>query len=400
MKKYYKILLIIMFAVFTCLLFYAGKRWYSHESEVNAKLWEIQAATDNIAESLTEKETPYIDLLGKTVLQEVLSSVAEKDYNAYLKLAAGEDINLLIVGDSISAQDWTEKIADQVSYHFGSNCNIINISMGGNTSYAGYVRTSILDDSHFDLALICFGQNDADEDFEIFYEATVRAVLEKNPDIKMICILESSQRTYTEKINKIIETAEYYDASVVDAIAAYDESGYSYEALSPDGVHPGDLGKDLYLNTVMETIFNQVNESVSAAVKSVMGKMAEQKNTSSQEAGSIKPALFHNTDLLNNCIFIPVEQFDRINELSFSAPVPDYKGWLGIYCARVPGKNEIDVFCENELICSYSEDFNHSFTQEMIFLFDKEQFELSGNIKVVFNTPEQAESFRGLTISF
>ena len=74
-----------MFAVFTCLLFYAGKRWYSHESEVNAKLWEIQAATDNIAESLTEKETPYIDLLGKTVLQDVLSGVAEKDHNAYIR---------------------------------------------------------------------------------------------------------------------------------------------------------------------------------------------------------------------------------------------------------------------------------------------------------------------------
>ncbi len=399
MKNQFKIILIIIFLAFASFLLYAGKRWYSHESEVNAKLWEIQAATEIIADSMTEKETPYVDWLGNTVLQEVLSYFEEKSKNAYLKIAAGEDINLLVVGDSISAQDWTEKIADQISYHFGSTCNITNISMGGNTSYAGYVRTNLLDDSLFDLALICFGQNDADEDFEIFYEATVRAVLEKNPDIKMICILESSQRTYTEKINKIIETAEYYDASVVDAIAAYDDSGYSYEALSPDGVHPGDLGKDLYLNTVMETIFNQVNESVSAAVKSVMGKMAEQKNTSSQE-GSIKPALFHNTDLLNNCIFIPVEQFDRINELSFSAPVPDYKGWLGIYCARVPGKNEIDVFCENELICSYSEDFNHSFTQEIIFLFDKEQFELSGNIKVVFNTPEQAESFRGLTISF
>ena len=389
----------IIIAVILIGILYAGKRWYSHESEVNAKLWDIQAATESIAGSLTEKETPYIDLLGKTVLQDVLSGVAEKDHNAYIKLAAGENINLLVVGDSISAQEWTEKIADQIAYHFGSNCNIINISMGGNTSYAGYVRTSILDDRYFDLALICFGQNDADADFEIFYEATIRAVLEKNPDIKIISVLESAQRTYTEIIKKIIEIAEYYDASVVDAIAAYDNSGYSYEAMSPDGVHPGELGKELYLNTVMETIFNQVKENVSAAVKTVMSQNEEQKITSSQEAGSIKPALYHNTDLLNNCIFIPAEQFDRIDELSFSVSVPEYKGLLGIYCARVPGKNEITVFCESKLICSYSEDFDHSFTQEMIFLFDKEQLELSGNIKVVFNTPEQAESFRGLIVS-
>ncbi len=399
MKNQFKIILIIIFLAFASFLLYAGKRWYSHESEVNAKLWEIQAATERIADSLAEKEDPYIDLLEKTVFEEILSNIEEKNNNAYLKLSAGEDINLLIVGDSISAQDWTEEIAEQISYHFGSKCDITNISMGGNTSYAGYVRANILDDRHFDLVLICFGQNDTDVDFEIFYEATVRAVLENNPDIKIISVLESSQRTYTEKINKIIEIADYYDASVADTIAEYNNSGYSYEALSPDGVHPGELGKELYLNTVMETIYSQVKENVSAAVKALTGQYTEQKNTSSEEARSIKPEKKKKTALLKDCIFISAEQFTRINEVNFSVSVPNYKGLLGIYCVRLPGKNDINVFCESELICSYSEDFNHSFTQEMIFLLDKGQHELTGNIEVVFNTQEQAERFRGLIIS-
>lgn len=38
---------------------------------------------------------------------------------------------------------------------------VTNVSMGGNTSYAGYVRTMDLDDStDYDLAIICYGQND------------------------------------------------------------------------------------------------------------------------------------------------------------------------------------------------------------------------------------------------
>ena len=46
----------IIIAVVLIGILYAGKRWYSHESEVNAKLWEIQAATEIIADSMTEKK--------------------------------------------------------------------------------------------------------------------------------------------------------------------------------------------------------------------------------------------------------------------------------------------------------------------------------------------------------
>ena len=55
-----KIILLIIITAGLLLVVYAGKRWYTHESEVNAKLWAIQTDTDKIAESLKGKEGAYV----------------------------------------------------------------------------------------------------------------------------------------------------------------------------------------------------------------------------------------------------------------------------------------------------------------------------------------------------
>ena len=392
------LLLFVVFFIF-CVILYAGKRWYSHESEVNAKLWAIQTAADTISESLKEKETPFIIQLGKDYLHEVISHEEETNFNAYLKLASGEDINLLIVGDSISAQDWSAEIADQIKWNFGAECNITNLSMGGNTCYAGYVRTMIHADGDYDLAIICFVQNDPAEDFSIYYEAVIRAILEKNPGVEIIAVLESSQRTYTEKIKNIIELAEYYEIALADTIAAYDDSEYSYEALSPDGVHPGELGKELYVDTVMDVLFDHVEKNVYKEL-SFPGKSTQESQIyDRQKTESIVPAMHPESAVLGKCSFIPAELFSRIDDRSYSFYISDFKGVMGIYCARLPGNNHIQFFYNGEQIGEYSEEFDHTFLQEMIFLVDRNIHEISGTIDVVFNSTENAESFRGMAFS-
>lgn len=55
--------------------------------------------------------------------------------------------------------------------------SVTNVSMGGNASYTGYVRTMALDDStDYDLAIICYGQNDRFDGFSNNYEAMVMAI--------------------------------------------------------------------------------------------------------------------------------------------------------------------------------------------------------------------------------
>ena len=394
-----KIILLIIITAGLLLAVYAGKRWYTHESEVNAKLWAIQTDTDKIAESLKGKETPFVYRLGKDYLHDMIMGSDKTDYNAYLKLAAGENINLLIVGDSISAQDWTADIAEQIKWNFGAECNVTNLSMGGNTCYAGYVRTMIHADGEYDLAVICFGQNDPAEDFSTYYEAVIRTILEKNPGIEIMAVLESSERTYTEKLKSIIELAEYYEIALADTIAAYDDSEYSYEALSPDGVHPGELGKELYVGTVMDVLFDHVEKNVYKELNFPGKSTQESQISDRQKTESIVPAMHPETAVLGKCSFIPAELFSRIDDKRYSFYISDFKGVMGIYCARLPGNNYIQFFYNGELIGEYSEEFNHTFLQEMIFLVDRNIHEISGTIDVVFNSTENAESFRGMAFS-
>ncbi len=381
-----KIILLIIITAGLLLAVYAGKRWYTHESEVNAKLWAIQTDTDKIAESLKGKETPFVYRLGKDYLHDMIMGSDKTDYNAYLKLAAGEDINLLIVGESISAQDWSADIAEQIKWNFGAECNITNLSMGGNTCYAGYVRTMIHADGEYDLAVICFGQNDPAEDFSTYYEAVIRTILEKNPGIEIMAVLESSERTYTEKLKSIIELAEYYEIALA-------------ERPERRGVHPGELGKELYLDTVMDVLFDHVEKNVYKEL-SFPGKSTQESQISDrQKTESIVPAMHPETAVLGKCSFIPAELFSRIDDKRYSFYISDFKGVMGIYCARLPGNNYIQFFYNGELIGEYSEEFNHTFLQEMIFLVDRNIHEISGTIDVVFNSTENAESFRGMAFS-
>ena len=82
--------------------------------------------------------------------------------------------------------------------------------MGGNASYAGYVRTMALnDDVDYDLAIICYGQNDSADGFSTNYESIIQAIRSKYPGCSIISILESSQQTYTEKMTTIQSICEH-----------------------------------------------------------------------------------------------------------------------------------------------------------------------------------------------
>lgn len=72
----------------------------------------------------------------------------------YQKLADGFNVNILIIGDSIGAgagsskadQTWANRLRDALAKDYDVNVHMTNVSMGGNSSYAGYARIVFLDD--------------------------------------------------------------------------------------------------------------------------------------------------------------------------------------------------------------------------------------------------------------
>lgn len=306
----------------------------------------------------------------------------------YQKLSDGLDVNVLVVGDSIGAgagtetdgQQWFKQLQSYLRTVNKASALVANVSMGGNASYAGYVRTMALnDDVDYDLAIICYGQNDGADGFSTNYESIIRAIRSKYPDCSIISVLESSQREYTEKMTTIQSICDHYGIPIADTIAAFNNSGESYDELSNDGVHPNDAGQEIYYETVKAVI----DENVVAST----GKM--------EDADVI------NTDVhkFDNFIWYDASSdFERVDDNTFTINT-SASGVFGIDYTYESGDNKADIYVDGELYKSPTVTFNYDFSPRHIMVVN-DDCTVEKEIKVVFNSKEQADGFRGMCFSW
>lgn len=126
-----QIILIVVMVAVVGILMWGEKRKSDARNEELAKLNEQIAAENQAkAEALKRKE-------------------AEDSF--YQKLADGFDVNVLVVGDSIAEggqgeKGWCVLLQNDLRKTYGNSVSFTNVSMGGNASYAGYVRTMALND--------------------------------------------------------------------------------------------------------------------------------------------------------------------------------------------------------------------------------------------------------------
>lgn len=245
-------------------------------------------------------------------------------------------LKVLIVGDSIGegagASDpslkWYKYLIPYMKETYGVKLDITNVSMGGNTSYAGYVRVMELDEKeNYDLAIICYGENDKPENFSLYYESILWAISNKYPSCKLMTILESSQRDYTEKIRTIQNLSGHYNAYVADTIAAFHESGRPYEELCDDGTHPNDEGQKVYYETVktlMDVFYAEKDQSVLPKIETVNPELAR----------------------FNNFKYYSINDFQKIDEYTYELETSIQSGMLGLDYTCVKGENIISVYAD------------------------------------------------------
>lgn len=115
-----------------------------------------------------DKKSAEFRALNKKIFQEEQEEAEalkqkEAEDSFYQKMADGFDVNVLVVGDSIAEggqgeNGWCTLLQNNLRKTYNNRGSFTNVSMGGNTSYAGYVRTMALnDDVDYDLAIICYG---------------------------------------------------------------------------------------------------------------------------------------------------------------------------------------------------------------------------------------------------
>lgn len=395
--KVKKLLVLFFVIAVSAGAFYAAKKIYSHEHELNSRLALIENSISRISDSLKKEELPLKKSNSEDLYQSLTSNIAsfQDNFDAYMAMACGRNINILVVGDSISALDWPQQLAEWISYNYGIQCVVKNISMGGNSSYAGYVRTNILNDPFdYDLVILCFGQNDEEENFSLYYESVIRSLLKKGKST-IISVLESSQRGYTEKISEIMELADYYGIAVADTIHAFETSELSYESLAPDGVHPGEKGQEIYLNVFTDLIEKKVSEAVNDIADYYLegNALHPDKNMS-----RIKPPVNEGVLSFDKGTYYPSNVFKRIDDRTFQMEIENFEGIPGIYMTRFPGENDVVIKVNGEVICEYNEEFLHSFSQEIVHAFKSIYLKADGVLSVAFANKEQADGFFGIMI--
>ena len=319
--------------------------------------------------------------------QEALKQKAAED-SFYQKLSDGFDVNVLIVGDSIGegagtetdGQQWFKKLQTYLRAVNKSKVSVTNVSMGGNASYAGYVRTMALnDDVDYDLAIICYGQNDGTDGFSTNYESIIRAIRSKYPDCSIISILESSQREYTEKMAIIQNICEHYFIPVADTIAAFNNSGKAYDDLTKDKVHPNDAGQDIYFKTLKDIIDSNV----------------------SAYTGKMEDVEVINADVkkFDNFVWYGIDtDFKRVDDTTFTLQT-SASGVLGIDYNFESGDNKADIYADDELYESPTVTFNYDSSQRHIMIVG-DNCTVEKELKIVFNTKEQADGFKGMCFSW
>lgn len=280
-------------------------------------------------------------------------------------------MNVLVVGDSIAKngqgeKGWCTLLQNNLRKTYGNSVSLTNVSMGGNTSYAGYVRTMALDDDiDYDLTIICYGQNDGIDGFSTNYESIVQAIRRKYPDCSIISILESSQREYTDKMTTIQSICDHYGIPVADTIAAFNNSGKAYDDLTGDGVHPNEAGQEIYFETVKLVIKDNVTDST--------GKMADI---------DVINADVHKFD---NFIWYGADtDFKRIDDTTFTLNA-SASGILGIDYTFESGDNKADIYVDGELYESPTVMFNYDFSQRHIMVVS-DDCTVEKEIRVVFNS--------------
>ena len=180
-------------------------------------------------------------------------------------------------------------------------------------------------------------------------------------------------------MQKIQEIAGYYDIPVVDTIAAFNNSEYEYEELSDDGVHPNDIGKQIYA----ETLLSAINECVDA----------ERGYDSRPEA------YVDGVEVFDTFTFVSADEFtvvdDTTVELELSMPATAI---MGIDYTYQSGEQVTEIYVDGELYVAPTVTFNYDSSQRHILIVG-ENCEVKESIRIVFQNAEALEGFYGLAFS-
>lgn len=357
----------------------------------NAKMKDKENELKVIAEEERKK-----DLEKEKAEKEAAQETAQRFENDsfYQKLADGFDVHILIVGDEISngtgvsdvVSKWPFLLSTSLKNEYGVSVSYSNTTAKAGSSYSSYAMVKAMSEEvDYDLVILCNGEYDKEEDFGLYYEAALRAIRNKFKNASIISILESSQKEYTNKIKTIQSLAEHYGVSTADMVAPFAEN---YDKLvKADQIHPNEEGQEIYNDTIMNVIAENVKENVG-------------KNNEEIEIVNRGVEIFDD--------FQWYKAGDFIREGNTFILKTYVKGLvLGLDHTALPGLNSCKIQIDGKDFMEYKELFDDKTNWRSIEVIKNQlkgkEILVKNEIRISFDNPDtgnkEADGFKGLIMS-
>ncbi len=331
------------------------------------------------------------------------SSVDAEAGDFYTKLAAGQSVSVLVVGDGFAAGSnledastaWAELISKKLQDKYSSDVQVENYALpSDNTAYSGYVVANELPDgSDYDAVIISFGNYDDPATFGTFYEGMVRALIKKSPEISIISLIEPSSVTNTDgysddNASAIQSITDHYNGLTIDVAKVMSENGS--DAAS----------------TVADDKINQNTDGNAATADAIAASIIRAVDSGMEPLDSSVEPLNEGVSNLDEYAYIPASEFAKINDTTF-AIVKDsitdvngnyVSGLLGIDYTYLPGNNDVYVTLDNTPFARSTVAFNGTESERHIFVLN-DNCDSSDHITISFTSADEADAFAGIIVS-
>ena len=400
-KKYSLPVRIIMIVVLAALIAVLGYIISLEVRQINAERSgsaAVQAAeatlTPEEEEQKAEDEAAAEQARAEQEEQERLErEAAAKEaaqYSFYQKLSKGYDVKVLIMGDyvisgagaSSESKAWYSLLKDQLESEYFSDgkatVEITNRAASGNyalTDCLGLKQSE--DEESFDLVVLCYGQNETEENFGLYFEALVRTVHEKYPDASVISVLEAAQGGYPNTMTAMQTVCKNYNIPVADTfkLCAADGIDAFMETLSSDSVSPSDKGHELYCQAIKEIIDENVT--------------ADTGKSESAEAFDSNAALF------GTIVYVPADEMERTDDNTYSYSASNCKGMLMLYSSSEITRDNCKMIAD-DILYTLPKDGSVTDTDGNYLLTATSDLLLTQSMQLVFTDKDSADTLIGV----
>ena len=167
---------------------------------------------------------------------------------------------------------WSNLVIKDVKDKYKSTMTTDLITGGSTTGIRAWVElNSAKLTKKYDVAFMCFGQNDqwsmTPKQFGSFYESIIIKLKKINPSIEIIPIIESSFREHNSYSDIITELSKHYNLQQADTVLAFNNSADTYESLAKDSELPNDKGYSLYAETIVKVINSNFTSNKKTNIK-------------------------------------------------------------------------------------------------------------------------------------